>query len=196
MNLKHKAHFLGTPSYTRLGPKHIILLEELKFNYRKDGEDPIIVPEGYVSDGPSVPPAPVFLLISILFGLFSYYVRQDHFLIVLLLTLLPIFLRWYIRPSLFFYSGLVHDEIRNSWSTGNFATDGILLSAVKAEGNSHLQGFLIFLGVRIGTWTGFKSVIPEKVQKEAVRIYACKKKMPVEDCFFDTHSNQVRIKEK
>ena len=69
----------------------------------------------------------------------------------------PMYLRWLINPAKFPLSGYLHDDLRVRWTTGNAATDGMLRDAVMAEGHmKSWQAYLVYLGVRVGTHTGFK----------------------------------------
>ena len=51
----------------------------------------------------------------------------------------PSWLDWLTPRSKFMLSGYLHDDLRNKWSTGNAATDGMLRDAVIAEAAQSLD---------------------------------------------------------
>lgn len=106
----------------------------------------------------------------------------------------PMYLRWLINPAKFPLSGYLHDDLRVRWTTGNAATDGMLRDAVIAEGHmKSWQAYLVYLGVRVGTHTGFKSVVPTDVLDQAISEYARRKKVPASRIEFDEKHSELII---
>jgi len=162
------AKFLNNPSKVNLlGTNWQLLLESLDFEFTAEPFPPWTVPAGKITDGPSV----------------------------------PSWLDWLTPRSKFMLSGYLHDDIRNKWSTGNAATDGMLRDAVMAEAAQSLDGmkawqaYLIYLGVRIGTHTGFKSSPPDAIVQEARKRYAKYRGISVQRVEFDKANCELIIKE-
>jgi len=162
------AKFLNNPSKVNLlGTNWQLLLESLDFEFTNEPFPPWTVPAGKITDGPSV----------------------------------PAWLDWLTPRSKFMLSGYLHDDIRNKWSTGNAATDGMLRDAVMAEAAQSLDGlkpwqaYLIYLGVRIGTHTGFKSSPPDAIVQEAKKRYAKYRGISVQRVEFDKANCELKIKE-
>lgn len=109
----------------------------------------------------------------------------------------PGWLNWLTPREKFMLSGFLHDDLRNKWTTGNAATDGMLRDAATSEGrNTGLkpwQCYLIYLGVRIGTHTGFKSAPPKDVVEEAIEEWAKRQKVDVRDVCFDSENCEVKL---
>ena len=160
------AKFLNNPSKVNLlGTNWQLLLESLDFEFTEEPFPPWTVPAGKITDGPSV----------------------------------PSWLDWLTPRSKFMLSGYLHDDLRNKWSTGNAATDGMLRDAVMAEAAQSLDGmkawqaYLVYLGVRVGTHTGFKSVVPTDVLDQAISEYARRKKVPASRIEFDEKHSELII---
>lgn len=125
---------------------------------------PHVVPAGKLTDGPSVPP----------------------------------WLDWLTPRRKFMLSGFLHDDLRNKWTTGNAATDGMLRDAASAEGKTTglrpWQAYLIYLGVRIGTHTGFASVPPARVVEAAIDEWAERNYCEREYVYFDERNCELKIR--
>lgn len=131
----------------------------------------IIVMPGLMTDGPSVPGYVIFFLIGV-FASGMGYIHDGGALFDLFWTFLSMGIRTQIAPYKFLLSGFLHDRIRNLWTTGNAATDGMLRDAAFAEGMSAISCYLIYFGVRLGTFINFKSVPPQKVVEAAALEWA------------------------
>ena len=165
---RQMAKFLNNPSKVNLlGTNWQLLLESLDFEFTAEPFPPWTVPAGKLTDGPSV----------------------------------PSWLDWLTPRSKFMLSGYLHDDIRNKWSTGNAATDGMLRDAVMAEAAQSLDGmkawqaYLIYLGVRIGTHTGFKSSPPDAVVQEARKRYAKYRGVSAARIEFDKYNCELIVKD-
>lgn len=104
----------------------------------------------------------------------------------------PRYLHWMINPKDFYLSGVFHDWARGYFITGNATTDGFLRDAAASEGMGAIKSYLIYLGVRIGTHTGYKCSIPDS--KAVRKAYAGAKKVPVQDIWFDADNFEVKYK--
>jgi len=162
------AKFLNNPSKVNLlGTQWQLLLEPLSFEFTDEPFPPWTVPAGKITDGPSVPPA----------------------------------LNWLTPRSKFMLSGYLHDDSRNKWTTGNAATDGLLRDAVMAESGQSLEGlnafqaYLIYLGVRIGTFIKFKSSPPVEVVEEARKRWARHQGISVQRVEFDKENCELIVKD-
>ena len=71
--------------------------------------------------------------------------------------------RWLVKPSDFYFSGVMHDYIRGHFTTGNATTDGLLRDMATAEGVNGFKAYLIYAGVRIGTHIGYRCKTPDPV---------------------------------
>ncbi len=108
-------------------------------------------------------------------------------------------LNWLFPRRKFMLSGYLHDDLRNKWTTGNAATDGMLRDAVMAEskqvigGLNGLQAYFIYLGVRLGTLIGFKSAPPPAVIAEARKIWANRNNVAIQRVKFDNLHCELKI---
>jgi hypothetical protein len=159
------SEFKNNPAVVTLGNTDWrLLLEPLAYDY--GAADPWVVPAGKVSDGPSV----------------------------------PVWLRWLIPASAFLRAGYLHDDIRTKWTTGNASTDGFLRDAAIADGKDRAekirpwQAYLIYLGVRIGTHTGFKSEAPDAIIQEAKKEFATRNGVGIDKLYFDKTHSEIKIK--
>jgi hypothetical protein len=158
------AEFKNNPAVVRLGNSDWrLLLEPLAYDY--GATEPWIVPAGKISDGPSVPG----------------------------------WLRWLIPAKYFLRAGYLHDDIRTKWTTGNASTDGFLRDAAVADGQDRTnkikpwQAYLIYLGVRIGTHTGYKSKVPEAIVEEAKKEYAKRGGADIDTLYFHAKHSEIKI---
>jgi hypothetical protein len=107
----------------------------------------------------------------------------------------PGWLRWLIPAKAFLRAGYLHDDIRTKWSTGNASTDAFLRDAAIADGKiKPWQAYLIYLGVRIGTHTGYKSDIPKAIIDEAKQEFAKREGAKVGNLYFDQVHYEIKYK--
>jgi|DEB0MinimDraft_3_1074331.scaffolds.fasta_scaffold00980_8 hypothetical protein len=186
INGQRPCHFIGGLKTAQLDDsKWEILLDDFQWEYGAD--TPINVPAGVVSDGgPSVPPYPVFLLGGLVAGvvgggllwLFAFPWLSSLpvlSLCAILGVLLGGLIRYRIRPSVFKIVGYLHDYLRVLLTTGNATTDAMLRDAAywnRPDKLTPFDAWLIYLGVRIGTHTGFKSEPPQSVIDDAIKVFA------------------------
>lgn len=64
--------------------------------------------------------------------------------------------------------GFLHDDARSRLHTTNFLTDGLLFDAALAETGHIHTAIAAWLGVRIGTHTGYNKAVPESVVNKAL----------------------------
>lgn len=206
INGQRPCHFIGDLKTASLDDsKWEILLESFRWEYGADA--PITTPAGLISDGgPSVPPEHVFLAGGLVFGavvgllLWIFLVPSLFFfgLTVISGGVLGIYTRWMIRPEKFKIVGYLHDWLRNFLTTGNATTDAMLRDAAywnRPDKISPFGAWLIYLGVRIGTHTGFKSEPPESVIEDGIRVFAEHLGVNPDQLEFVTELSLVRIKE-
>lgn len=194
INGQKPCHFIGDLKTAQLDDsKWEVLLEPFQWEYGAD--TPTSVPAGVVSDGgPSVPPYPVFLVGGLVAGcvfgglfwlcffpwlmlIWSFWLPPIPVLAICaaLGTLLGGLIRYRIRPAIFKIVGYLHDYLRVLLTTGNATTDAMLRDAAYWNRPDKLKPFdawLIYLGVRIGTHTGFKSEPPQSVIDDAIKTFA------------------------
>jgi hypothetical protein len=180
--------------YHRAGPcppQHVIDDAEETGDYtvlRLEYPGVIIVPPGVTSDGPSVPPYWVFILIgSILAGL--TYTALGPFAIAW--VWLATWVRAKVDPEKFRYPGYLHDFLCTWLVNGRAAADGDLRVACAAVGMGWFSCYAVYLGVRLGTFIKYKTVVPEIVQKQAVNVFAKSKKLLSSDFRFDVPTSIV-----
>jgi hypothetical protein len=91
--------------------------------------------------------------------------------------------------------GFLHDALRSTLKTSNFATDGLMLDAALACGLSYPRALAAWLGVRIGTATGFKSEPPAEVIAVAKsEVFLATQADPL-SIYFDREESRFKIKE-
>lgn len=150
-------------------------------------------PPGKVTDGPSMPSRTVFAIVGFALGLILCLIAPDFW--YALLPSVPsaaVILRILMCPDAFYLSGIFHDDLRVKLSTGNATTDGFLRDACTAETDWRFRSYLVYLGVRIGTLLRYKTTVPEKVQKEALKKYASLRGILKQNLWFDEEHSEIR----
>lgn len=217
INGQKPCHFIGDLKTAQLDDsKWEVLLEPFQWEYGADA--PTSVPAGVVSDGgPSVPPYPVFLAGGFIAGVVGgglFWLAVFPWLLLMLSFHLPLIptvavcaalgtlagglIRYRIRPSVFKIVGYLHDYLRVLLTTGNATTDAMLRDAAYWNRPDKLRPFdawLIYLGVRIGTHTGFKSKPPQSVISDAILIFADHIGVEPSEVEFVPELSLVRLKE-
>lgn len=95
----------------------------------------------------------------------------------------PWFTEWLVGKGDTKKMGFLHDDARGRLKTTNFFTDGLLFDAALAETGRIHTALAAWLGVRIGTHSGYKGAPPGDVVLRAMEIVAAR-----EACHFETLS--------
>ena len=178
-NMENHCHFIGDLKTAQLADsKWEVLLESFQWEFGAD--TPITVPAGVVSDGgPSVPPYPIFVAIGTLVGVVFWWLSRmsPDWAIWFIFAFQGIagVIRHRIRPNVFKIVGYLHDWLRCILTTGNATTDAMLRDAAywnRPDKLTPFDAWLIYVGVRIGTYIGFKSNPPQEVIDHAIKIFA------------------------
>lgn len=104
----------------------------------------------------------------------------------------PWIFRGICPPSRFYYSGVMHDYIRGHFTTGNATTDGFLRDMANAEGMDALRSYLIYVGVRVGTYTGYQCKTPDPVA--TCKTFAEMRDVPFQEVWFDINNFEMRYR--
>lgn len=152
-----------------------------------------IVPPGKMTDGPSMPGyvacSVIMAIIGGLTSLLGFYAPDAAGLIGGLLGAL---IRAYMKPEDFFLAGILHDDLRVKFSTGNATTDGFLRDAVTAEAAWVVRSYIVYLGVRAGTLFGYKTKVEDSLKQEALKRYSKIRGVKDTDLWFDDEHSEVR----
>lgn len=208
INGQRPCHFVGRLKVAQLNDSiWEVLLEPFHWEFGSGCR--IHVPAGVVSDGgPSVPPYPVFLAIGFVVGGFGgallWLILSSAFLPIVSVCGMVGFvlggvIRHRIRPAVFKIVGFLHDWLRVTLSTGNATTDAMLRDAAywnRPDKLTPFDAWLIYLGVRIGTYIGFKSNPPEAVIADAVRVFAEHLGVSEDEIEFVPEMSLVRLKQE
>lgn len=106
---------------------------------------------------------------------FRFYCSKNFYILIPKYILsdgpsIPPCCMWAVQREDIYFSGIAHDFCRDVFFLSNRGIDGIFYDMCRAEGAPIHKSLLAYLGVRLGSYLGFKSSPTQEIIQKAKQI--------------------------